>query len=413
MKKIALNITALLFSLILTVACLELAVRAYQILLDRKYGTDNAEAFLHEYDPIRGWRNKPSSSAEFVNREAGIRNMVTINSKGLRDEELAYDKPKGTLRVLLLDASAIAGFEVPQSETIDARLESLLDGKVTSQVINGATRAYGTDQSLLFLMSEGIRYHPDIIIYVVSELDLDDNLVIHKRNRTYGKSYFQLKPDGNLELRGTPVPQEFTPDDRTLMADPLAQRYVDLISGIHPKHEAAAQPENAPKTSLKLVAFRKFLYEHSALYRLIAAQLKNSSLTRHMVQKMGLTRDNDVPKPPDLIDLEWKITSALLKEMKKTSEQANAKFALYEFSNGLSCDPKFDRLEQVSSDLEIPLIKTREKFQKAQLGKERPTFIRDGHWNTRGHRLAAEIIAQFLTEHGWLSTSSEPPQPSS
>lgn len=408
-KKIFINISALFFSIVLTVTCLELGLRFYQAMLDKKDGVDNAEAFLHDYDPIRGWQNKPSSSAEFVNREAGIRNRVTINSKGLRDQELSYEKPEGTLRILLLDASAIAGFEVPQAETVDAVLESLLNGPQKVQVINGATRAYGTDQSLLFLMSEGLRYQPDIIIYVVSELDLDDNLVIHKRNRAYGKSYFQIKPDGTLELRGTPVPRKFIPDNRTLMADPLAQKYADRISGTAPAQTRGIKaPAVTDNQGYTLVEFRKFLYERSALYRLVAKILKGSPLTRKWIQRMGLTREADIPKPAQLVDLEWRITSALLAEMKKVADQNRAKLAFYEFSNGFSPNADLERLAQVAQKLNAPLIRTYDVFHAAQASKVRPTFARDAHWNAEGHRLAAQIIYDFLKKQGWLSFQSQP-----
>lgn len=413
MKKIVMNLLVLFLSITLTFLCLELCLRAYQSVLDKKYGRDNAEAFLHQYDPIRGWQNKPNSSAEFVNREGGIRNLVAINSKGLRDQELGYEKPAGTLRILLLDASAIAGFEVPQSDTVDTLLESLIAGKQKAQVINGATRAYGTDQSLLFLMSEGVRYQPDIIIYVISELDLDDNLVIHKRNRAYGKSYFQFKPDGTLELRGTPVPQKFTPNDRTLMADPIAQQYADRVAGVSSNQGGSANTATAPTAAYRLAGFRKFLYENSALYRIASKLLKASPLTRQWIQKMGLTQETDIPKPPELMNLEWKITAALLAEMKKIADQAKSKLAFYEFSNGFIPNANLTRLDQVAQSLNVPLIRTYDAFHAAQTSKNQPTFARDAHWNASGHRLAAEIIYDFLTKQGWLSTQAEPPAPNS
>ena len=84
----------------------------YDSYMTIRYGESNAEAFLHEYDAIRGWKNKEDTTAYFVVQEDRVKSEIKINSKGLRGPEYDYPKPAGVKRILLLGDSIAAGFEV-------------------------------------------------------------------------------------------------------------------------------------------------------------------------------------------------------------------------------------------------------------------------------------------------------------
>jgi hypothetical protein len=333
-----------------------------------------------------------------------------MNSHGLRDKELSYEKQPDVLRILLLNASAVAGFEVAEDQTLDTQLEILTDRIRPTEVINGATRGYGTDQSLLFLESEGIRYQPDIIIYVISPLDFDDNLVIHKPNRTYGKSYFILNDFGELELRGVPVPKTFDPPDRPLMSYPVAQSFAEQQAGY-------LDPSQRMPTGFSVL--KKFFYDHSSLYRLLSHAIKQVPQLRRVAAQAGVIEDRAGEKPIELVNLEWRIAYKILERMKSVADRDGARFALYEFSSGLSFYSKEtrDRIEQLSRGLDIPLIESSSLFHEAQQSQGASlTLPRDGHWNANGHRLAARIIYEFLVAQGWLETFAErldhnPPRP--
>jgi len=94
--------------------------------------------------------------------------FLIINSKGLRDYEHTYEKPEGTFRILVLGDSFIEAAQVPLNETLSKHLESLLntnlDKDIYYEVINAGFSMYGTEQELIFLETEGVRYKPDIVI---------------------------------------------------------------------------------------------------------------------------------------------------------------------------------------------------------------------------------------------------------
>ena len=62
---------------------------------------------------------------------------------------------------------------VPDAQTVTARLEGALSARgCPSEVINGGTAAYSTDQEYLFYREEGRRYASDVVVLFVYHNDL-------------------------------------------------------------------------------------------------------------------------------------------------------------------------------------------------------------------------------------------------
>ncbi len=93
----------------------------------------------------------------------------TINAQGFREyEDIAYTKPPGVVRILTIGDSQTQGIEVRQTQTYAEVIERYLnthgDTNQTYQVINAGISSFGTEEELVFLENEGIKYHPDIVI---------------------------------------------------------------------------------------------------------------------------------------------------------------------------------------------------------------------------------------------------------
>jgi hypothetical protein len=71
-----------------------------------------------------GWHHEPNSTDLFV--KLGFTQEIHINSHGLRERELPYEKPAGVLRILMLGDSYVAGFEVKEEERFSRVVEDLL-----------------------------------------------------------------------------------------------------------------------------------------------------------------------------------------------------------------------------------------------------------------------------------------------
>lgn len=103
---------------------------------------------------------------------------IEINKQGFRrSSDVAMLKPKKTLRIFLMGASAAHGISssapfpirhIYNKETIDAFLEKLLKNALQDkniEVINAAVTGYQFFQQTNYLMSEIVQYNPDMVIF--------------------------------------------------------------------------------------------------------------------------------------------------------------------------------------------------------------------------------------------------------
>jgi lysophospholipase L1-like esterase len=165
------------------------------------------------YDPLLGWRNIPNWKATTRGRP------LTINSKGLRGPEQPYEKPTGTARILVLGDSFTWGYGVGDDEVFARVLEKQLPhDPVRWEVLNAGVSGYGTDQEYLYLINEGFKYAPDIV--VLAFLVFND-----PRDNSATVQYGLHKPafrSPNLDLTGVPVPSPgSTVPQFTIPADPM------------------------------------------------------------------------------------------------------------------------------------------------------------------------------------------------
>ena len=153
--------------------------------------------YLH--DNLYGWKNIPGWQATTINQP------LSINSRGLRDREYPYQKPPGTKRILVLGDSYTWGYGVANEEIYTEVLEETLQQKYPHyEVINGGVSGWGTDQQYLFLINEGLKYSPDLVIVAHFFNDLDE--ILHTMMYGLQKPMFTLQ-DNELFLSNYPVPR--------------------------------------------------------------------------------------------------------------------------------------------------------------------------------------------------------------
>ncbi|MCB9799750.1 MAG: SGNH/GDSL hydrolase family protein [Candidatus Omnitrophica bacterium] len=377
-------------------------LRVYERHLAQKMaGQEAPENLLWIYDAERGWKMKPNARAEFIRMPSGNLTEIKTNSQGLRDEEYALENTTGKKRLLLLGDSLTAGFEVEKPYTIDSQLEILAEDKM--EAINAGVRGYGTDQSYLYLKSEGYLYHPDMIVYNFYKNDPRNNITLHNPNRKFGKSYFVIQ-DGRLVLKGVPVPDQFNPPDIWLMSDPEVQdfynRQVAAMDTMFPTERVFLYTNPPEDQEGRQREVQGLMIQRLLIYQWIQSWINhNLSLVQWFMDMPVGYRSQS--KPDFVLNDEWLVTKALLLEMSRYAESIGAKFLVYEVtSTGFRIADT--RMKSICQELRIPYFNSLEKFYKLSRGQPRFHFRNDYHWNEQGHRLAAESLYEELQNRGWL-----------
>ena len=151
----------------------------------------------YQYDAELGWIPKPYSTSMVTNaRTIHFRH----NSLGLRDDEFSLDdKPT----IMFLGDSFVWGLDSEAGE----RFSDLLKPKIRDyKILAAGVSGYGSDQEYLLLQRLWPQVKPAVVVLVFcTQNDREDNGT-NIRYEGYHKPYFTIGPDGQLELKGQPVP---------------------------------------------------------------------------------------------------------------------------------------------------------------------------------------------------------------
>lgn len=371
-----------------------------------------------------GWALTPNAEGRWFNSWYEYDLEIRINSHGLRDDEHTYEKPPGTYRIVILGDSLVEAAQVPLEEAWHQILEQRLNemAEMPIEVIAAGVGGWGTDQELLWFLSEGIKYEPDLVLLTFFPWNdfMNNSRPLEVRNQgSVLKPFFQWQ-DGRLEVDNFPFEP---PPDPATDADQKA-------TPIPPYPLAFAQP---------------WLKAHSALYRYLDAALREVAPS-FMVRlvRLGLYPPGRESKlhelGPDYIPVtygacqtpptaEWveafAITDAIVQQMRQEVEQRGIAFAVVLASAPGELEPAYWRqinrsypamqrlvwdpqqphriAEQMLTEAGIPYLDLHPICQEQQeCTRTQLYFVHDGHWTSAGHRLVGEAATRFLQTEGLL-----------
>ena len=163
----------------------ELALRAVARATRRERGV--------AFDAELGWRMLPN--VEKRGAFWGVATPARTNSHGWRDRETPWESPDGRPRLVVVGDSFTFGVGVDADERWTDVLEELVPGL---DVVNLGMNAIGTDQELLVLERDGLRYGPALVVCQLYDGN-DFRDVSLSRNGYLPKPHFRLA-GGALEL---------------------------------------------------------------------------------------------------------------------------------------------------------------------------------------------------------------------
>jgi lysophospholipase L1-like esterase len=366
---------------------LEALLRLFGPVFPGRYQT----GLLWEPDPALGYRHVPGTKLWIRNPE--FTTHVEINRHGHRDVERSYEKPPGVYRILLLGDSMVEAVQVPLEQAFSSQLEGLLAAQAPAlrvEVINTGVSAYGTDQELLYLQQEGLRYQPDLVIlmFTVANDVRNNSRRLDAGSAAGPKPYFDLDGQDPPQLVG-PSPQ------------PAVQ-----TGGVRSRLRSLAG-QSALATAFK------------------TGVLDNISL--QAAARPEMPRDYFVyaRTPPPEWEEAWTISELLIERVRSVTEASGAAYLLVVANSLIQVYPaawdegvqryrlqpaEWDselpnrRLHQMAARYGWPILDLLSVFRLAAAGSPPLYYRGDAHWTAEGHRLAADAVARYLVDHGLVST---------
>ena len=375
-KDCLFSAAAVAASLTLILLTAEIAIRLF-VPADRWKFRDATQDWM--LDKRLGWIQKPgldvTSTTEF-----GWTVRFQTNEDGLTPPTARREKKAGILRIMFFGDSTVVGRSVPQDQTVNAQLESLLREKgIPAEVFNAGVQGYSTDQVLLRMEELPPLYKPDVVIYGACDNDFGGNV----SRVAYGqaKPVFRLKANGDLEE----IPPTLNP------------RVNSFGSGLG-----------------------KWL-QHSALYRFFQPQLiiLRARMGRWEERNLLGIAPEIYYKPESLDQIDWHIFSALVRKMKEVAEENHARFLFYshpaiaevwdpyirDTERRLRLKPgEYDRhalerrLEEVAKQTETKFIPLIDGFVARQSEGPFHLLPRDPHANPRGNKLTAQALGKSILQ---------------
>ena len=379
--------------------------------------TEHQRLFV-EYDSVRGWRNVANGYGRYVTPEYSVE--MGYNARAYRGPLREFAKPEGTFRVLLLGDSYLEGYTVSLTDRVAEVAERMLNrvpSPRASEVIALGTGGYSTDQELLWLQSDGVRYAPDLVVLLFVTNDIWFNAQLEYPRGP--KPLFRLAGD-SVVLTNVPVP--------------------------HPP----PTPGPAPPASDLLHAVKRFVHQESRLVRLAERAVHRSPWLQRLVARARTLEKPDgsedaaaasslapeftpfADSPTPQADTALEVTARLLARMATVARGAGAGFvavlvpandALYPpgapQSRHFQRTPPVgdhhrasERFLMVCARARVRCLDPTARFVAAADSLARRdqllVFPEDGHWNEHGHRVAAAVVAD-LARDAMDSTTTRPP----
>ena len=356
-KGFLLNVALLITFSFISVALLEFTLRIYYFG-SLSYSGKSEESKFWRYDTVLGWAPAENSEGTFSNPLAEFSGRVKFDDKGLRDTGNNYGQQNKS--ILVVGDSTTVGLEVDDNRTYAAVLEKLLyESGCKHTVYNAGVRGYGTDQAYWRTMALK-ELQPDLVIYMFTGNDLENNRTIKRGGRVYGKPAYTLSQQG-LSIVNLPS-QKF---EKSFYSHVLyGENDFRVIEG-------HIQRFGNPK----LETIKTFIRENLAIYH--AMLIVYDQLYARGAEE---TEKNDRKK-------DFQLLGKILEEMREGTED----FMFTSFTNG---EPGYtDDLLKLSKDLNIPYVDLLDYFDG---NSEIYHWKTDGHWNEVGHATAGLALYEQI-----------------
>ena len=302
--------------------------------------------------------------------EAGQRVYLRFNRHGYRGPDRPLRAPEGVRRLAVLGDSFVAGIAIREENLMTSRLERLLNrhtGGHRWEVLNFGVSGYGTAQALHTWRSVARQYQPDLVLLCFfNGNDLIDN---HRQLSHAHRPYYDLADDGSLVLH--PVSPTKASFSRRLSQ--CSRLYVWQRHKVRAVRDLFRPP---PKTDSPGYV----IMDHDPHGPVEESWQVTEALLERLAQDVRVSGAQlavlDIAAPEQLVDASWtKLIHALGPSIAKDYDR----------------DYPQTRLRDICGRCQIPFLALIEPFRDTGQ-PEKLHFGGVGHWNEKGHALAAQLV---------------------
>jgi lysophospholipase L1-like esterase len=147
----------------------EITIRIYShrsLVYDIEMSRYATEIKTASSNPLIGHVHKQNTEARLM----GV--SVKINSDGFRDREYPIERGSSR-RLIFLGDSLTFGWGVEKSKTFEEIIETKLNERTPTEIINFGTGNYNTEQEVNLFLEKGLKYKPDevVVFYFINDAE--------------------------------------------------------------------------------------------------------------------------------------------------------------------------------------------------------------------------------------------------
>lgn len=362
-------------------------------------------ASLYTSEKERGYALRPNAEGWYLDEGECY---IKVNSDGMRDREHSLEPPPNTFRIAFIGSSESAALQVPLEQRFHAEIERKLKPALAvhgwkAEVLDFGGPGYGMAQEYLTLRNHVWKYHPRIVILLMSVYTVLKNTRRLSPDSEAGVPYYVLK-DGQLvpdaATQSAPGPSRWRQAWKDKSSD-WANR-IDLLS------LARTAQINLGRKIEKM----------AGTVRLRARRQAGNAPPPDYVRVW--------PYLPDLPQMQepWAIAESFFDLMKKECDQQHAEFWIVTTDMNLQTHvdaskreafrkkigaatlfaseariERFTVAHNIHTLLLAPILADYSASHHVPLHGFFNTEVNIGHWNELGHRVVGDAISEELLSH--------------
>ena len=340
------------------------------------------------------------------------RSSVVINSDGFRDDEHTIQKPDNVFRIAVIGDSYAEAFQVEQEQAFWKVMEGNLarcggfqERKV--EVLNFGVSGYGTAQELITLREKVWKYQPDLVLLAVTtNNDITDNSKLFKKAPI---PYFELR-DGRLELdESFRETSAFKVRNSIGFVGTWLSNHLRFVQAIRRGLVAAKNWRDSRKS-----------VEPTQSNDANNTSAVKSSETIPQTGDIGIDNAIYIETLDEKWALAWRVSEELISMMNTEVRAKGAEFLVVTLSNGVQVWPdpevrtayarKIGAKDLLYPDRRIETYCKNRGINVLSLAPKLTAYaaanqvflhgfdadIGNGHWNANGHRVAGEMLSEYV-----------------